>query len=246
MSISKKSVQFPDDESIQSKVIEVPSREELTEEDIKNLWFTRTDYHFSRSTARVISKESERYGYSKHLDAAYGDTICAIVQGRLNMWALQGHSSRGLERWANSSHGQARKEDQYRYIMGMIRTQIEMRLKEGQVDDNRLREIGHLLSRKSRLFAEMMGNADMHAAQREFGMANDAGRSSPILFQTTGRKNLGLSGKVSRVQVSDLAAPQTPPPGRQSRILPDTSSSQGSAARLRKKQAKPGRVPRMA
>jgi hypothetical protein len=199
---NSKSVHFPEDEETLSRVVlVVEACEDFTEEDKKILWFARSDYHFSRSTARVIAKESERYGHSKHLDDVYKTTFNEQVQGRLNIWALHGSSRRGLERWANSSHGQARKDDQYIYIQGLLRTQQEMRFKDS-FNDERLREVAHILSRKSRLFAQMMGEADSHAAKWEFGMIDARAHCSP---RQRRHKNLGLVGKVNRV--SDLPHP---------------------------------------
>jgi hypothetical protein len=211
---TQKSVRFPaptadnDDESnndpLPSQISYIESRSDWTDDDKKLLWFARNEYHVSRSTARVISQESERYGYSQNLDHVYDDVAVVSdnedIQDRLNLWALHGHSRRGLERWANAVHGQARKEDSIRYIQGVIHAQHEMRTKNrrrdegeaatteaGKQDENadtsadkdtdtsvldheRLRQVGHVLSRKSRLFAQMMGAADEYAAQCEFGM----------------------------------------------------------------------------
>ena len=161
-----KSVNFPDDneESFVQVVCEVESCFDFSDEDKKAMWFTRSDYHFSRSSARVIAKESERYGHSKHLDDAYVGTYNQQIQDQLNLWALHGHSRRGLERWASTGHGIQRKDDQYMYINGLLRAQQEMKLKDIYTEE-RLREVGHILSRKSRLFAHMMGAADAEAAK---------------------------------------------------------------------------------
>lgn len=186
----KRSVQFPKDVSISQVVLEIANCEDFTEEDKKRLWFARSDYHFSRSTARVIAKESERYGHSKHLDDCYKPTFSEGVQSRLNIWALQGDSRRGLERWASSIHGQKRKDDQYMYIQGVLRAQQEMKFKDC-LNEERLREVGHILSRKSRLLAQMMGEADNHAARFEYGMEDINVRISPRAVVKQ-RKNLGL------------------------------------------------------
>jgi hypothetical protein len=172
------SIRFPDayEEMVQI-VCEIDSCMNLTDDDRKCLWHTRSDYHFSRSTARVIAKESERYGHSKQLDGVYIATYTDQVQETLNLWARHGHSRRGLERWANSHHGNVRKEDQYMHQQGVLRAQHELKLKEGMVayasscpSEERLREVGHVLSRKARLFAQMIGEADAEAAQWEYGM----------------------------------------------------------------------------
>jgi len=189
---SSRTVGFPEEEEAFAQVVcEVESCFDFSEEDKKNLWFTRSDYHFSRSTARVIAKESERYGHSKHLDDAYVTTFSQETQDQLNLWALHGHSRRGLERWASTAHGIQRKDDQYMYLNGLLRAQQEMKLRD-EYTDERLREVGHILSRKSRLFAQMMGAADEEAAKWNLGMNSMGGIISPNPRRKT--LNLGLQG----------------------------------------------------
>ena len=207
----KKSVRFPEDESdLASQVVEIENRLDISEDERKILWFTRSDCHFCRSSARVISKEAERYGYSKNLDRVYVTAANDVVQAKLNMWVLHGHSRRGLERWANMSHGQARKEDQFIYLKGIINAQEDLRVrsqaekaaaeeeasKGGSTtaapprrdDAERLRQVGHVLSRKARLFAQMMGAADQHAVQCEYGMVDAA---------TKGMASMGIASSVT-------------------------------------------------
>ena len=113
-----------------------------------------------------------------------------------------------------------------------MKSHDQMKLK-GEFDAERLREIAHELSRKSRLFARMIGEADAHATKYAFGMVDSPGA------QARYRKNLGLSAGAKINRVSDLnnsvqrprpdsvpAAPQTTPkfsinrrrPGRVPRI----------------------------
>jgi hypothetical protein len=147
-------------------VAEVEPCFSFSDEQRKDRWFARSDYHFSRQSARVIAKESERYGHSKHLEGVYTSAFSQQAQDMLNLWSLHGHSRRGLERWANSRHGRIRKEDQQMYEQGILRAQQELKLKnEGDknAQAERLREVSLVLSRKSRLFAQMMGEADANA-----------------------------------------------------------------------------------
>lgn len=184
-SISKKNVSFllANDEEQQSSntnndspnilksttVIEIEHYTNYDEETRKSLWHSRSDYHFSRSTARVIAKESERYGHSKQLDGVFISAYDDKVQSSLNIWCIHGHSRRGLERWANSHHGRIRKDDQYMYLQSILRSQHEMKSsmpdKSIAVKAERLREVSFILSRKSRLFAQMMGEADYQASR---------------------------------------------------------------------------------
>jgi hypothetical protein len=245
---TKKSVSFPTLPEQLQIVEEVPSRQDLTEDDKKNLWFARSDYQFSRSTARVISKESERYGYSKNLDAVYNTHYCEPTQQRLNMWALHGHSRRGLERWANSPHGKARKDDQCMYLQALQKTQIELQKSNYPNAAERLREIGHLLSRKSRLFAQMMGAADEYAAQQEDAphtigscmAASTLTPAQPLLMpirKLSPRRNLGLSSSPKVNCIADLkaSAPRAP-------MVSPSAKSKSPKFQIKPKE----RVPRVA
>lgn len=184
----RQSVQFSDCEA--DVVFEVESCFNFPEDIRRDLWHSRDDYEFSRSSAKVVAKESERYGYSRHLDGAYLDSYDAQVQDALKTWGLHGHSRRGLERWCNRVHGRIRKDDQYMHTHGVLRAQAEMKLKE-EYSHDRLREMSHCLSKKSRLFAQMMGEADSHAVQCELGLIDSA---EPVSPRHVVRKNLGLSG----------------------------------------------------
>jgi len=230
------SVRFPESPSdLQQVVAEVVSCFDFSDEDKKALWFTRDDYKFSKSSARVLAKESERYGHSKHLDGAYDGNYNPQLQNSLNLWVLHGANRRGLERWANTTLGLSQKEDQYLYIQGVLRAQREMKLKTGCVDQERLREVGHHLSRKSRLYAHMMGEADSYSAKWEFGMIDARQRVSPRLHA---RKNLGLSGPASSsVRRGTRAA--APPAGRRPTQQPVISPKISIRTR-------PGRVPHIA
>jgi len=225
-------------------VLEVESCFDYSE-DVRNaLYYSRSDYHFSRSSAKVIAKESERYGHSAHLDDTFISSFDQRVQDSLNMWCLHGHSRRGLERWSNRWYGQERKDDQYMYIEGLLRAQAEMKLKD-EYSEERLREVSHVLSRKARLHAQMIGQADRHAAKWEFGMVNE--RSSVLPRQ--GKKNLGLVGKVNRVSDIRRSTVGGPATGR-SRLPNDTRAVapqlRTPQMRIRSKSGQSGRVPRIA
>lgn len=182
------SVTFPKEETVMAQVVaEIEPCMNYSDEDRRNLWYARSDYHFSRSSARVIAKESERYGHSKHLDGVYISAFQQQAQDALNLWVLHGHQHgrRGLERWANSHHGCIRKDDQHMYTQGVLRAHQELKLKDSCGSDNkhaqaeRLREVAFILSRKSRLFAQMMGEADSQAAKWEFGESDRRSSARP-------------------------------------------------------------------
>ncbi|KAG7341704.1 hypothetical protein IV203_023657 [Nitzschia inconspicua] len=185
------SVTFPIEETDMVQVVaEIEPCMNFSEADRKSLFYARSDFHFSRSTARVIAKESERYGHSKHLDGVFISAFQQQAQDALNLWVLHGHCRRGLERWANTHHGRNRKDDQHMYTQGVLRAQREMKLTDAcggdvQAQAERLREVGYILSRKSRLFAQMMGEADAQAAKWEYGTPDQRPNESttPEIFQ---------------------------------------------------------------
>jgi hypothetical protein len=228
----RQSVSFTDNEA--EVVVEVESCFDHPEDIREALFHSRSEYHFSKSSARVVAKEAERYGYSRHLDGAYLSSYDQQVQDSLNLWCLHGHSRRGLERWCNGPHGQARKEDSYMYIHGVLRAQAEMKLKD-EFRHERLREVGHVLSRKSRLFAQMLGEADSESAKWEFGMV-DARPLSPVQPK---RKNLGLSSGGAAAPAARSSISRSAAPARRS------SAARAVAPKITIR-TRPGRVPRMA
>lgn len=251
---TKRSVSFPQqDQDLATVALEIESIDDISEEDKKNLWYARSDYHFSRSSARVIAKESERYGHSKHLDRVYIPAFDQQVQDRLNLWALHGSSRRGLERWANSSHGNERKDDQHVYIQGVLRAQTDMSLrgKDQATREERLREVGGKLSLKSRLFAQMIADADAQAAKWEFGITDVSLRpSSPReIMKQTKNLNLGLGGRESIAgrRASQTRSLRTPNLQGIGSPLPATRRSSATRAPTRISIRKnPARVSRMA
>jgi hypothetical protein len=241
----KRSVHFPlEEEHLSTVALIIESVDDLSQQDKKTLWFSRSDYQFSRSSARVIAKESERYGHSKHLDNVYIPAFDQQVQYKLNLWALHGSTRRGIERWANSSHGNLRKKDQHVYVNGVIRAQTEMKLKDTDQDtlEERLREVGEMLSQKSRFFAEMLGSADAQAAKWEFGITDVAAAPalSPrqlLMKSSSTRKNIGLGSATAGLLAARRAATRRSAPNIQpniqgiSRALPN-SRQRASAATI--------------
>lgn len=256
----RQSVKFEAEEA--QVVAEVESCFDFPEDIRRDLWHSRDDYEFSRSSAKVIAKESERYGHSRHLDFCYPTESLSIqafdadgsVRNALKIWCLHGHSRRGLERWSNSLHGRIRKDDQYMYIHGVLKAQAEMKLKSEYCPE-RLREISYSLSRKSRLFGQLLGEADSYAAQSELGMIDATASVSP----RQRRKNLGLSRTSNTTAFAAAAIPSrrssavAPPShavrrslvGNPIRRASDTRSATRSTPNI-SIRTKSGRVPRMA
>mmetsp|Transcript_1311 Transcript_1311/g.2883 ORF Transcript_1311/g.2883 Transcript_1311/m.2883 type:complete len:361 (+) Transcript_1311:639-1721(+) len=221
----KKTISFPETSHEFVKVVcEVPSIVNIDQGIRQQLWYSRSDFLLTKSTARVIAQESERYGLSKHLDHVYnGSTteedvddhdnthhqdhhvlqqrrhISSMWQDKLNLWALHGHSRRGLERLANSAHGNVRKDDQFRYQQVVLRAQREWNLTSSSTAAagtgtaeivnpfaEKLRQISTRMSHKARQFALMMGEADAHAARN--GCCTS---SAAVKYHSTNIKSLG-------------------------------------------------------
>ena len=249
----EKTVHFPQDHQLATIALEIETIYELSGDAKREVWFSRSDYHFTRSSARVIAKESERYGHSKHLDNVYITSFDQEVQNKLNLWTLHGSSGRGLERWANTTHGDVRKNDQYLHVQAVIRAQTEMKL-EGEdftKQAERLSEVSMMLSQKAKLYAQMLGSADEDAAKWELGI-NEAPLvrpSSPRQILKEAKKeqasvrNLGLGGPKARqvagrgTSVSNYRS--TLPAFRRS--VPTAASASVSI-----EQTRPARVPRIA
>lgn len=159
-----KRVRFP--ETVVSVVDYVPSRSSLSQEDYKKLWYQRSDFQFSKSKARMISKESQSYGYSADLEGVFGGGLPSI-QERLNLWCRYGHSRRGLERWANETHGQLRKREQSRAVKAVLLAQREMQKFGQPVESEELKSISEALTQSAREFAQRMGQADEYAVAFE-------------------------------------------------------------------------------
>jgi hypothetical protein len=153
---NSKSVSFHDDVS----VVDVPSLSDYSEEELQALFFSRSDYHMTRSAARIVSKEAARYGFSKSLDESWAEKDPAI-QEKLNLWSANGATRRGLERWCSSVHGEQRQAHQFQAIMAVLRAQ------EDGVSTEKLRKISGKHTKIARHFARQMGKADSYAVASE-------------------------------------------------------------------------------
>jgi hypothetical protein len=196
---TKKRVRFPvEDASIAIIVCTIPNREDYIEEDHGLLFFSRSDYHISRSSAKMISRESERYGYSKNLEETYTEKS-KIAQESLNLWASSGHARRGLERWANRKHGDARQQDQFQSVMAVLRAQDDMLAGRKGIDHEQIRKVSHKATKIARHFARMMGKADSHALANELSeLADD------VTITTEGMSSVALSEDSISVDMDDL------------------------------------------
>ena len=159
----KRRVSFPEqDEDLFQVVCYIPNREDWSPEEHQEVYFTKDDFHAIRQNGRMVSLECERYGNGNQLDDTYSEKN-PEVQARLNVWALNGHEQRGLERWANRSQGDKREREQFSVIMAVLQAQEEMTLCTNDVDIEKLRKVSYKASKVARHFARMMGKADFYA-----------------------------------------------------------------------------------
>ncbi len=206
LTMSKK-VQFPSQEALLSVVDYVPSRTTLSQEDYKRLWYQRSDFQFSKSKARMISKESQSYGYSADLEGVYGGCLPS-TQERLNLWCRYGHSRRGLERWANETHGQTRKREQSRAVKTVIFAQREMQKCGQSTEVEELRAISEALTQNAREFAQRMGQADEYAVALEQQLPNGSLRSALAQRRYINAKNASEEdSKLPGMRLSSLHSP---------------------------------------
>jgi hypothetical protein len=202
MTSTKKRVRFPvEDESIAIIVCTIPNREDYIEEDHGLLFFSRGDYHISRSSAKMISRESERYGFSKNLEETYKEKSKA-AQDSLNQWTSRGDSRRGLERWANRKHGDARQQDQFQSVMAVLRAQDDMLAARKGIDHEQIRKVSHKATKIARHFARMMGKADSHALASELTESDDQ-VADDITITTSGMSSVALSEDSGGVDVKE-------------------------------------------
>lgn len=183
---ASKRVRFPDDDQhgpLSILLCTVPHREDFSKEEQENLYFSRGDYHMSRSAAKVVSKESERLGYSKTLRAVFQEKS-KEAQDSLNLWAASGHCRRGLERWANKEHGEIRQREQFNAVMAVLRAQDDMLCNKGQVSGEALRKVSYKATKTSRHFARMMGKADSYAVAATLKGSDDGSLATAITFLT--------------------------------------------------------------
>lgn len=250
-SSSRSSVHFPQEEELAIVVCEIEDLVHISTEDKKKLWIPRSEYDFAKSSARVVAKESERYGHSKHLDNTY-NSLDEDAQSSLNLWALHGSCRRGLERWANSAHGELRRRDQMVYFSNVLRVQTDLKLKDTGEETRvqKLQEVSHDLSQRSRRFAEMMAIADAEAAKWEFhsegGAVNLSPRQALKQMKRAGSDlGVGASFRLAPRRADSGLAPNLQGIARPRGSLPPTRRSPTAQPRI-SIRTRPARVSRMA
>lgn len=161
----RKKVSFPDDEKLHQIVGYVPSLEDMTPEELGDIFFNKQEFLDIRRAGKLISVEVDRRGYSKHLVNTYNEKN-SHAQNSLNEWVVRGGKGRGLERWSSREHGEQRESDQFQALMTVLGAQDEMMAEKRQIDAEKLRKVAHKASKMARHFARMMGKADSYAVQK--------------------------------------------------------------------------------
>eukprot|EP00522_Entomoneis_paludosa_P012294 CAMPEP_0172452260 /NCGR_PEP_ID=MMETSP1065-20121228/9983_1 /TAXON_ID=265537 /ORGANISM="Amphiprora paludosa, Strain CCMP125" /LENGTH=150 /DNA_ID=CAMNT_0013204297 /DNA_START=130 /DNA_END=579 /DNA_ORIENTATION=+ len=90
---------------------EIPSREDVPDEEKTLLYFSKDDFRATRSVAKAASRECEQAGLSQPLAGAFS-TKSKAIQEQLNSWSLSS-DCRGLERWSLHEHGDLRSQEQF-------------------------------------------------------------------------------------------------------------------------------------
>lgn len=161
----KRSAWFPkDEEALSAVVCEIPSREDITEEDRAALWFSSNDYLAFKYDARTLSLDCERTGFGKNLDHVFQEKS-KEVQLKLNKWVSEGAEQRGLERMANVEHGNHRQNEQFQALMDVLRAQDDMLIETRSIDHDEIRKIYAKSTKTARHFARKMAKADAIAAE---------------------------------------------------------------------------------
>lgn len=225
--MAARQVRFHGEES--SVVCMLPNREDFSSDDHEALWFSKSDYHMSRSQAKVISRESARFGLSKNLDDTYSEKN-PEAQERLQQWSIHSDSRRGLERWANREHGEVRQQDQFKAIMAVLEAQDELLASsnDGKVDSEKLRKVAHKATKTARQFARMMGKADSHAMAN--AMVNELEKSSGQSDgESVATENTTRSGMESSAASASMTSEKSIP--RMDDDMNDSRHSKGSRFR---------------
>lgn len=185
---SLKMVSFPRDDSELSSVFgEVVNRADLTEEDRSALWLTTHEYQVLKQSARLESLACERENECTNLLENVFMEKCKHAQEKLNEWVSATPGRRGLEKTANKSLGDARQQAQFQAVMDTLRSQDEMLIASGAVDDEEVRKVSLKATRTARHFARMIAKADALEISGAESDAHDT--ASDDKQQSSARKN---------------------------------------------------------
>mmetsp|Transcript_18709 Transcript_18709/g.27729 ORF Transcript_18709/g.27729 Transcript_18709/m.27729 type:complete len:295 (-) Transcript_18709:28-912(-) len=160
-------VNFPEEQDeLEQVIIDIPRRQDMTEEEISRAWFSKTDFVLFKRTAQMIAKSSQDFGMCSVLASCYEEESTSQEnQYRLNQWSRHGTIRRGLEYWCSSELASRRSTNMRRLIGEVLRAQEETKANgDNNADPSLLASLSRTHSSASRTFARMLGIADAWAA----------------------------------------------------------------------------------
>lgn len=170
-----RSVSFDDKEH----VVEIESLSAFSPAELEKTWYTRDDYEFIKTSARLLVLESRKVGFHVMLEGTAHDMTHAATdeenlktRQNLKRWCRHVHLGRGLERWINLKHGKMRKLGKSQYINTVLQTQAKLQAEQvfDHVDElaETLGQVAISCSANAREYALFMGQADYYANEREY------------------------------------------------------------------------------
>jgi hypothetical protein len=154
---------FPEDTSNLAVVVAfIPSVNDFTVYERKNIWFDKESFVTFKATAKEIALQARKFSFDELIVSDYKGNQDADA---LLKWAKHGHSRRGLEQWVNLSHGQQRQCEKEMTVRAVLNHQhaLKERNEDKDVIVNDLANVSRKCSMNAKAFAERLGRADAYA-----------------------------------------------------------------------------------
>lgn len=200
--MERKRVSFPNDEDLCTVVCSLPNCADIDPNEALAIWYKKPDFQAGRIQAKQISRQCSNDGHGKYLDGTYAEKSRDAQESLCKWAACRGENARGLERWANKSHGEIRQDDQFKVLMAVLEAQDSMvTYGDGILDWEKLKKVYQHASKVSRHFARMLGKADSFAVapeNRRHNMANAGDSDSVSTTPTEIPSPIKKTGKLSR------------------------------------------------
>lgn len=132
-------------------------RSELSIDEIRSRWYSRSDFQRFKQTAQLICKESQ----ASPLVGLLRDRYCS-AQHRLDLWVIHGRSLRGLEYMITREHCDQHRMSRRNHHLAVLDAQDVSR-RTGVGSAAMLAKIAIASSNQAREFATRMGIADSRA-----------------------------------------------------------------------------------
>lgn len=224
-----RTARFPEDDAEVSSVLcTIPNREDLTPEDVANLWFSKEDYNLTRSLAKSLSRDVARAKLSRHLDDTFSGKRSKTASEKLRQWSSNCDDMRGLERWSNRDHGESRHNEQFRVLMAVLEAQDE------GADIEKMKDVYTTASKAARLYARMMGKADAAALQLEKSSSHTVDDEEDDDTWTVDTANTTKSDlkSVTTTKTTPIASPKKKSPLSKVDNLQGSFGSHGATLRI--------------